>query len=308
MPTVKLLEKTLPDIATAHGTVYNTLIGDVSYTKLVEPKGFVLQAKDQQLRFYLFKPKGSNMAEHVWGLSSIIKEGLPISEGLMQYKVKQGFKAGLKLLDDPEKFAAEILNGYAVDGTAVHQGMEDLLNKKKVTIAGANTKQQWGIMSGAHFINDFQIRNPRTEQIVAHDKVIDGVRVVYAGTVDLICEIYAVVSKQWETWLIDYKTSKEAHLSHRVQTQGYAIAAEQSLGIKIDRCGVLLLGKQTKKGYQLIEVGTEKRIPITEATVIAVYKMALLVNEGKLPEPSFKVFPTVIQLEQEKEEANGTNS
>lgn len=312
MTKIALLEKELTDLSKTYGEVYHTEIGDVAYTKIVEPKGFVLQAKNQQLRYYLYKKllgerdgkKIYGAWEHVWGASSIIHDGLPISEGLMQYKVKQGFKAGLKLLDDPEKFAAEILNGFAVDGTHVHGAMEDLLNGKEVTVAGRNLKQQWGIVSGARFVNDHQLRNWQTEQVVAYDHMhtigLKRVRVVYAGTVDLIVEIYNPGLEKWETWLIDYKTSKEAQVSHRVQVLGYQAATEMSLGIKIDRLGVLLLGKQTLKGYQLIEVGNERKYKYTFDDFLDVYKMALRVHEGMLPAPTYKVFPSKLKITEEK--------
>lgn len=324
--SITLLNPDLASLSKTYGKVYDIDQGQVAYTKMVEPKGVVLQSNRDQLRYYMYRKKlltvdpnqkypktdplynneptywdgkSYGIWEHAWGLTSVLQDGLPTTADLLTYKMKQAFKAGVLKIDDPEKFAADILKGYADTGTAVHKAAENVLLGKEVTIAGRDKKEQWCIISFANWLNDIKIRSIQTEQIVAHDNVIGGVRVLFAGTVDLIAEIYNEDKKIWETWLIDFKTSADVHLSHKLQVLGYGAAAAQSLGIKIDRYGILLLGKRTVKGYLLAPVGNERR-KITFDDTVMTYNMASLMNGGKLPEPTYKVFPLTIQFKQDK--------
>lgn len=307
MALLDLQQRELTDLAKTYGTVYETQIGEVSYTKLVSPEDFVLLAKDDQLRYYLYR-KPNGIWEHVWGASSIVHDGLPTAEALIQWRLNHAFNSGKQGLANASVLGTEALELAASGGTSVHKAAEDVLNGKKVLIVGRSRKQMEGITSFANFVTDFKLRNWQTEQIVAHDKIIDGIRIVFAGTVDLIVEIFNPVLDKWETWLIDYKTSKDVQLSHRVQTVGYAAAAAQSRGIKIDRIGVLLLGKQTQKGYLLTEVGKERVHPITFDDFVLAYKMVLLVNGGKLPGPTYKTYPKSIQIKQEKQSESMASS
>lgn len=59
----------------------------------------------------------------------------------------------------------------------------------------------------------------------------------YAGTLDAMCEIGG------EIWLIDYKTSSDIYLNHRVQISSYFHAD----GIKADKMGILQLGVKRNK-------------------------------------------------------------
>lgn len=306
MPQIIIHQKDLPDIARTYGKVYETSIGQVSYTKLVDPKGFVLLSKNDQLRFYLYKqPKG--VWELVWGASSIVKEGLPMSEGLLQWKLQHALRAGKQGLSDAEALSRAELEEAADVGTDVHKAGEELIKGNEVNLAGRSQREVELIISIANFINDHKIRNSRNEMIVAFNKVIDGVRIVYAGTTDWIVEIYNEAAAKWETWLLDFKTSSEAHLSHKLQALAYQAAVEQSYGVKIDRVGILLLGRKTRTGYTLVEVDKERKYKLTFADFVLTYRMALLINGGILPSPSYKTYPTTIKLIQEKEEQDVGN-
>lgn len=325
MPLLELKQKELTEISRTYGTVHETSIGKVSYTKLTDPDGFVLLAKDDQLRYYLYQKPGG-VWEHVWGASSIVHDGLPTSEELIQWRLKHALRAGKQGLDEASAISSQLLDLAAHEGTSVHKAAEDLLNGKKVTLAGRSKKQMWGIGSLANFIQDNEIRNWYTERVVAFDKMVncsheggheahekidgvcDGLRIVYAGTIDLIVEIWNKLMEKWETWLIDYKTSADVYLSHKLQSIGYKAAAEQSLGIKIDRVGILLLGKSTQKGYLLGEVGKERNHKLTFKDFELVYRMLLLVHGGKLPGPNYKTFPKSIKISKEGSNEDTSNS
>jgi hypothetical protein len=328
MHTIALEQKELTDLARTYGKVYDTEIGEVSYTKLTDPQGFVLLSKNDTLRFYLFRKKifepdpdhkgpkkevkmieKKGVWELVWGASSIVHDGLPVSEELIQWRLKHALRAGKQGYDEAEALGRAALDLAASAGTAVHKAAEMLLADKEVHLAGRDKRQVEHIASVANFINDFEIRNWRSEKIVAYDKTTeDGVRIVYAGTVDWIVEIKNAVTGKWETWLIDFKTSAEAYLSHKLQSIGYKEAAEQSLGITIDRIGILLLGRATKTGYKLVEVGRERKYRLTFKDFETTYRMLLLVNNGKLPEPSYKTYPKTIKLIKKEEDQNGVNN
>lgn len=305
MPQILIRQKDLPDIARTYGDIYETNIGQIAFTQIVDPKGIVLLAKGDQLRFYMFKKPGG-VWELIWGASSIVKEGLPTSEGLIQWKVQHALRAGLQGLTDAEALSRAELDEAAEIGTEVHDAAEALWRGQEVVLASRPTRQVEHIVSLANFINDHQFRNASTERIVAFDKVIvdefgNKIRIVFGGRTDLIVEIYNEKLEKWETWLIDYKTSKEAHLSHKIQALGYSEAVAQSYGIKIDRIGILLLGRRTRTGYALVEVGKERKHKLTFNDFVLAYRMALLVNNGALPAPSYKTYPTTIKLIQDKE-------
>lgn len=82
-------------------------------------------------------------------------------------------------------------------------------------------------------------KNNDIEVIQTEGTVSDG---QVAGTVDLICKI----GKQY--WVIDFKTSKQIYNTHLIQVARYRRMLEKDYpGIK---GGVLLIGKNTQKGYQ----------------------------------------------------------
>lgn len=326
MHQIALDPQELTDIARVYGKVYETAIGEVCYTKLVKPDGFVLLAKDDQLRFYMFRRNimkldratktevdlkiGKGVWELVWGASSIVHDGLPVSEQLIQWRLNQALRAGKQGLNEAEALGKAELNLAATAGTEVHHAVERLLNGKDVILAGLPSRIVEHITSVANFINDHEIgKLSINEQIVAYDKTTDGVRVVYAGTTDWIVQLKNEETGVFELWLIDFKTSADAYLSHKLQALAYKEAAEQSLGLKIDRVGILLLGRSTKNGYKLVEVGRE-RPALGFKDFELVYRMLLLINKGKLPAPSYKTYPKSIKLSTKESEdvLSNTNS
>lgn len=321
---IDLQQKDLADLARTYGHIYDTLIGQVAYTKLTDPEGFVLLAKDDTLRFYMFRKliepavlEGGEVAdvpakygvwELVWGASSIAQAGLPTAEELIQWRLKHALNAGKQGLDSADALGKSALNAAASTGTAAHRAAEDLLNMKSVLLAGRDKREVEHITSLCNFLNDYKWRNAQNEQIVAYDKTMpDGTRITYAGTVDLVIEIYNDKLEKWETWLIDFKTSADVHLTHKIQVVGYKEAAEQSLGMKIDRVGILLLGRRTVAGYKLEEVGRETYRVGFDKFELA-YRMVLLVNKGKMPAPSYKTYPKSIKITPEEEQSNDNNS
>lgn len=322
MALLELKKKELTDLARTYGNVYQTDIGKVAYTKLVNPEGFVLIAQDDQLRFYLYQKPGG-VWEYIWGASSIVHDGLPTSEELIQWRLKHALRAGKQGLDEAAALSGALLGEAAEAGTEVHRAAESLLNGEEVSLIGRAQKQTWAIGSLANFIVDHTFRNWQTEQIVVYDQMTgcghqykphnkmakcNGQRVVYAGTVDLVIEIWNQEKKKFETWLIDYKTSADVHKSHKLQCLGYKGAMELSRGLKIDRVGVLLLGKATQKGYLLSEVGKERNYRLTFDDYLLTYKMVMMINGGKLPPPNYKTFPKSIKINQEEDKEDGKNT
>lgn len=155
---------------------------------------------------------------------------------------------------------ADLIAGRAAkEGTQVHDAMEDLIAGK--TIEWIN---QWGkanysefvwgmILKGAEFLNTVKPVHVATEEFLFSDTHH------YAGAADYICEING------ETWLIDFKTSKQIHKSMHFQLSAYAKAWEEIYGKKIDKTGILWFkshkrgpsnkeGVYQGKGWELVEV------------------------------------------------------
>lgn len=316
---VELFERDLATIAKSYGKVYDLGFGDVSYTELEAPDDFILESsREDRLRYYLYRKKeiiktvdidkptkegqiDLEIRKGVWefapGVSTIAKEGLPTSEDLVMWRVNKGAEESQRIVEE----AAEV-------GTNAHKALEELFNGVQISMTGRSKKERWCIVSGANFLTDLKIRAIQTEQIVGYDTTLKvnnrEIRVLYAGTTDLICEIWNPKLNKWEIWVIDYKTSKEAFLSHRIQVIGYAEACVSAGKIThYDRAGILLLGKQTKRGYQLVDATDlgRNKWKLSFNDFLNAYYNFLLNNGGKITLPTYKVYPLILSVKKSDE-------
>lgn len=208
--------------------------------------------------------------EFVPGVTTILDEAAPMPFGLKQF-----------FLNNTPESAGEISNTAKALGSKMHDAYERLLNGLTLNLKEdyPSTKEKKHICSFAKWYEDFKPKSIQTEQTVA------SVKYKYAGTLDCLCKIGS------ETWIIDFKTSAGIYWNYEVQVAAYKQAVLETLGIEVDKMGILRTNSKHKCGYEFKEVNR----PFSEFE--QVYKTYLSLHDGKIPEPPLiDVYPDVIQL------------
>jgi len=188
-------------------------------------------------RFYRKCENG--IEEYRPSLTHVLGYAYPKDFGLEQWRGDVG-----------NKRADEIMEETAEDGSYVHKAIENILNGIHVPrqdIEGRFApKRALKIMrcikAFLDWHDEYKPKTISTEYIVWHDK--------FAGTVDYKCEING------EIYIVDFKTSKTLHNSHKVQICGYGIADTEH---KIEKVALLHLGNTTKKKYSFNVLDDEER-------------------------------------------------
>ena len=160
--------------------------------------------------------------------------------------------------------AEAIKNAAGDKGSKVHQAMLELLDGKTISmgasyVGGAATPEELTleeytcVMSFVAWWTDtiketgFAPRVVDREFVVWND--VDG----YAGTIDLLCELYNPKTKSWELWIVDFKTGQYVWPDMECQLSGYKAALV--LGPATARLAILQLGyKANRRGWKWTEV------------------------------------------------------
>ena len=154
-------------------------------------------------------------------------------------------------------YSAEyIVKRASVQGTQVHEMIEDYLNGKELNFLSPTNNplyhpDVWQMF--LRFVEWWETYNPTLLEAEVH-LFSDELKV--AGTCDLVCEI------DGELWIIDFKTSNHLQTTYDLQTAVYSKCYEECFGKKIDRRGILWLKsskrkfnkeKMTGKGWEMYE-------------------------------------------------------
>lgn len=151
--------------------------------------------------------------------------------------------------DVGNKRADEILEETSTDGSFVHESIEKILKGEKIVSTDISTmfspkrslKIKRCLQAFLDWAKEYQPKVISTEYIIWNDKE------KYAGTVDLKCQIGE------EIYLVDFKTSKTIHSTHKVQISAYGMADT------FDKVALLHLGNTTKKKYSFLVLDDEDR-------------------------------------------------
>lgn len=149
--------------------------------------------------------------------------------------------------DVGNKRADEILEETSADGSFVHESIEQILNKQEISSGSISTKFsprrslkiKRCLKAFLDWCSEFKPEIISTEFITWNDEY------KFAGTVDLKCKIGQ------KEYVIDFKTSKSIHPSHKVQVCAYALSEN------IKNVALLHLGNTTKKKYSFLELKPE---------------------------------------------------
>lgn len=145
--------------------------------------------------------------------------------------------------------ADRIRDKAAREGSKAHDAIHKLILGETLYVNQYN-ENEWKFIN--RFV-DWVSTLPSFKPILAEQTIYHPGK-GYGGTTDLICQIGD------DIWLIDFKTSKAVRDTHNLQLAAYmkAINMLVDLGIldcpKIQRCGDLILGARTKKGWYLSEI------------------------------------------------------
>lgn len=139
-------------------------------------------------------------------------------------------------------------------GSRIHAALEDLLNGEEVSIdkpyhsklTGEEkdlTADEWEAIIS--FRDWFKVTKPKVISVESEAYYDPDERFShgYAGTVDLVCEIGG------EKWIVDFKTSKDIHDSHKIQLTAYRHALGEH------KIAILQVGyKRNKKRWKFTEI------------------------------------------------------
>jgi len=198
--------------------------------------------------------------EDVVGVTTAISKGVP--KQLTNWAAKLVAVAAVEQRDQWEQLgtyeAVEWLrqrpyakrDTAAVKGTKVHALAKLLLDGKEVDVPDELTGYVDACIA---FLTDFAVDEVVAEVPVAHTGA-DGVPVLYAGTLDLLCVIGSTA------WLIDWKTGADVYGESALQLAAYRYCDLALVGgvdqpmPAVDRCGVVHLRSD---GYELrpVEAG-----------------------------------------------------
>ena len=188
-------------------------------------------------RYYRWTSKtGEEM--YLPSVTYILGSAYPQDFGLTQWRGDVG-----------NKRAEEILEETAADGSYTHAAIERILKGDKVErgeIEGQfSPRRSLKIMRCLKaFLNWHEEVKPT---VLSTEYFVKNLDDKYAGTVDLKCKIGD------ETYIVDFKTSKSIHASHKAQICAYGKADP------VDHVAILHLGNTTKKKYSFLVLDTEER-------------------------------------------------
>jgi hypothetical protein len=177
----------------------------------------------------------------------------------------------------------KIKNNSSSFGTNCHQAIEKIINKDDFSIDQYSESEKSVIVQFLSWYKFFQPLNPKSEQFVAYDDR----EIRFAGTLDLFAEISTdklhaagLIRKQelnslWKV-IIDFKSSKDVYLSHKIQLIAYKAALEQMTGESIDGIAVVKLSENGFETHLIDDVVKFEHFK-------AVYSLYKLLLGGDIP-------------------------
>lgn len=188
----------------------------------------------------------------VVGTTTFIKAGLPTSEGLINWKVKEGAKYTLENAFNPfiEKDKVIENSVYAWKrrskessdiGTVVHEyaflTRSGKIKKAAKLLGKYEGSKNWSqIQNSIYKFDDFNKGNK--DEIIALEDIVASPTHLFAGRFDCLSR------RDGLTTLSDYKTSNGFYLDQFIQGAAYSLAIKEWMGIEVDQIEVLRFGKE----------------------------------------------------------------
>lgn len=151
--------------------------------------------------------------------------------------------------DVGNKRADEILEESAADGSYVHDAIKKILEGEQIERSaiemGFLPRRALKVMRCLKaFLDWYTEYKP---QVLATEYIVWNEEHKFAGTVDLRCKIGE------DTYIVDFKTGKSLHESHKAQICAYGLADPA------DKVALLHLGNTTKKKYSFNVLDDDER-------------------------------------------------
>lgn len=210
-------------------------------------------------------------------VTKILQEAMPTPFALRQWIGEVG--------NDKAK---EKLEKAGERGTAIHNACEEMLRGVEIDLTQFPVEaDKKCLVAFKNWCAEYQPSEIEIETVVASE-------LGYAGTRDIKCRLKGRERKT----TIDIKTSSAIYIEHMIQVTGYVQADLEMTGELTDRM-ILHLNPKTIKGYKVYE---EKDMeiegkPVTIDDFMTVYKMYLMLNGGKIPQPKEVIdYPLTLKL------------
>ena len=210
----------------------------------------------------------------------------------------------LQWLAEVGKGAEVIRNRAAREGSAVHEGIEQLLAGEQLDWVDnfGNARYSSAVWKMLLRFQDFY--NEVKPETLASELFLYSKEHQYAGTTDGLFKVK--VGDKDEIWLVDYKSSNHLNtLQYYAQLAAYAKALEEQKGIRPDRCGILWLKSATRRKTINLEKGICQGegwqfsfvddIDQAFKVFMLAYEMYKTIHPNEL-KPDTKEYPTRIKL------------
>lgn len=221
-------------------------------------------------RFYCKIVNGERIFQP--SVTHIIGCAYPSSFALMEWRGDVG-----------NKRADEILEETGVDGSFVHESIQGILEGHSVDGSLINSKfSPRRSLKIKRCLKAFLDWHEKFKPVILKlESIVWSDEYGFAGTLDLLCEI------EKKTYLVDFKTSKSLHDSHKVQVCAYGMAE------KADYVALLHLGNTTKQRYSF-KVLTDEERKEGESAFMMTNALFKVLNPNA--RPSEETFPEVFTL------------
>ena len=192
-------------------------------------------------RFYRRTVNGEE--QYAPSVTHILGCAYPSDFGLTQWRGDVG-----------NKRADEILEETSMDGSFVHESIDNILKGGKIQREEIETKfsprRSLKVMRCLKAFLDWH--EEYKPVVINTEHTVWNEEHRFAGTLDLHCTI------EKQSYIVDFKTSKSIHDSHKAQLCAYALACPA------DKVAIVHLGNTTKKKYSFLVFDDDDRKRYTE--------------------------------------------
>jgi len=203
--------------------------------------------------------------------ATTILNAYPTSEHLVKWIADNGFHESRAMRDEAGR-----------KGTRIHTAIEQLLG-------GAELAKETFTVEEWHKLDTFvKWHKEYKPEIMALEVPIFSKKGKYAGRLDCIAKVSG------QTYILDWKSSKNIHPSFQLQFSAYAKAIEENTDIKIDATAAIQLGAQNKNGYRFVIYPDWKKDYNVFESVKKIWQFD---NEKVAKEPPVLVLPATLKLE-----------
>jgi hypothetical protein len=181
------------------------------------------------------------------GVTTIISQGYPKSQRIVDWQIKQGADWAIKqvgkleladILKQAPTAYREELDEAADIGTAVHDLAYNYTKFNKCDVEQHKLHPNYGIIVRC-FEQFVEWTNTVSDEILALEELVCSPSLMFAGRFDRLSKRKGVVT------LSDYKTSSGFYITQFIQMAAYAIAIKEWMGIEVEDIEIVRFDKKS---------------------------------------------------------------